>query len=425
MDESKKQEKSKLKGLFLETLQRNKIYILFALVLLLSIILHLPRQSSVQGYDGFTLIIESNDLLNGFSSFWLVHPLSYLGMVSFSGYPIGSILLFSLILATGLPLEVAVSIYVVIFCVLAGVTSFLLFRYLFEDQRIQLLGVLVYQFLPIVYQFTYNTPTSRAPMLVLAPLFIICLLKWYRTNSTKYFLHSLLLVFMMMLFHRAAFAFGLFIFAVLMVKFISWFANRYELTIKFSFLRTNKFTVILFVAIATILIVSSIAIFGFSPKNSLPASVLPDISSEFLRGLVGFFVDYFLFFGPAVFLSVFSIFSILREIWISDDSTIMNSNNFHLLVMVLPFTFFLVLPAYSRHILAPIVVCLSLYGFDRMKSRLSYLLILFLQAASFAVFFSFYNVFWREIGLYGILTPIILMSLLLIGIYTHGSSSYF
>ncbi|MHA2072033.1 MAG: hypothetical protein ACW985_09645, partial [Candidatus Thorarchaeota archaeon] len=181
------------------------------LIVALSIIVRVPRVPHIQGYDGYVLAIESYSLLSGYAQTWLIHPLSYFGIFSFSGYPFGAVATFSLCIIIGGSLETATFIYIAFFSMIAALSSYLLSSHLFEDLRYRFIGTIFYVLLPTVYEFSYNSSTARVGFIALLPLFILFVLKWIKYGKTKPLLEACITLTTQILFHRTALVLALFI----------------------------------------------------------------------------------------------------------------------------------------------------------------------------------------------------------------------
>ena len=157
-----------------------KKHSLILLVLILAIILRIPRVPHLEGYDGFVLVSDAYSLLDGYAATWLITPASYLGIFTFSGYPIGAIAVFAFFLALFGTLEVATFFYLTFFTGLLVLFSYLLMREIFDDKFVRSIAVLFYVLAPVTYEYTYNSPTARVPFLALLPLCILGFIKWCR-----------------------------------------------------------------------------------------------------------------------------------------------------------------------------------------------------------------------------------------------------
>ncbi len=351
---------------------------------------------------------------------WLVNPLSYFGMTPFSSYPIGSVYLLGFFLGLGVSLEVAVNLYVAFFCIICGVASYQLMKYLFDNELTCLLGVLLYQLMPIIYTFTYNMATSRALVLALVPLLILYLLKWTNTGKNKYLLYSFIMIPFLMLLHRMSITYFVFLAVVIGLRLLYKLPFRKLIPIKSP--RTfNRVVVISFFLSMVGLLLSSFVIFGFNSKNIVPDILLPPLTLGLPQDLLGFSLDYFLFYGPMLFLAFIGIWQILSQIWKTNTVFVYtNSNQFILILLLAPFVLFLTQPAYARHLLAPIVLCLAMYGLQLAKKSSTRLSVLILLTVPFATFFLLYDILWRDIGFYVMVSTVSLFGILIFGILLNN-----
>lgn len=392
-----------------------------------------PRVPHLRGQDGFVLIIQSYSLLNGYAANWLVHPLSFLGMFSFSGYPIGSVALLAFFISIAGNLEAAVLLYDVFFCLIAVFCSASLMRYVFEDKSTQLVGVIFYLFLPIVYEFTYDMATSRAFFLAIMPLFLKYLLEWNDGKGHRHLVAAIILFGVMNLFHRSAFALLSSIVLAILFRIIQQQLVRFDWREGEAKL-LNRFLALIFVGLIIALFTSSALLYGVEPKNTLPDQILPMLSDPFARDLVGLAIDYLLFMGPGLVLALLGIYSILGPIWNSSDLLFRESPKWALLLFfATPLVPFIGNPAYTRHLFAPLIACYATKGIQALKevTKLRFALVLLATIVPFVAFFQLYNIFWMEVEPYASLSTVILIMLcvswLLLGpllTRIHGRGGY-
>ncbi|MFW9888411.1 MAG: hypothetical protein ACFFER_09525 [Candidatus Thorarchaeota archaeon] len=400
---------------------------LLILMILINILVRIPRVPHLQGYDGFVLTMESFSLLDGYAVTWLIHPASYFGMFSFSGYPIGSVALLALFLAITHSLETATFLFLVFFSILSVPTSYLLMKNFFEEERIRLIGVAFYTLMPITYDFTYNTATSRAPFLALLPLCILALLKWGNANGKFIsFVESVVLILIMMLFHRMAIVLGVFLVIATLYKFLRALLRR--TWTPGEALLINRFLSLIFLSAAVIIFPAAILISGFSPKHLLPEELFPEWSLPFAQGLIGISIDYLLFFGLGLILLVYAVYHIVRGIWTSTTLVFDGWNDWALLLLfALPLVFFIPNPAYTRHFLSPLAACFAAYGTKILieKKGRAFLAISTLMVVPLIAFFQAYNLFWRDIEPYATSSTIILLLLFFVWLFAESLYEFF
>jgi hypothetical protein len=375
------------------------------IIVILSIIVRVPRVPHIQGYDGYVLAIESYSLLGGYAQTWLIHPLSYLGIFSFSGYPIGAIATFSLCIIIGGSLEAATLIYIAFFTLIGTLSSYLLSSHLFEDLRYRFIGTVFYVLLPTVYEFSYNSPTARVGFIALLPLFILFLLKWIRNGKPKHLLAACITLTIQLLYHRTALVLAMFIVIAGVYRLLkrsltrSWTEGEARLL--------NRFMVLVFMVVATGLFSLSMVISDIIPKHLLPAELYPDWSLPFLRDFMGLSLDYFLFYAIGLFLAIYSFYHILRSTWSSTTLLFEEYGDWALLLLFgTPLLWFIPNPAYTRHLIAPMVACFATYGAKLLiekRGKMLYILSI-LMTAPFIVFFQLYNALWRNIEPYAFIS---------------------
>ncbi|MFX0126494.1 MAG: hypothetical protein ACFFAE_22950, partial [Candidatus Hodarchaeota archaeon] len=146
---------------------------------LFGLITQIPRFPHPAEYDSFSVIYQAQLILKGHMSDWIIHPASIFGLYPYSGYPIGSPLLFSLFLflCNG---SVVRSVFIFsIFILLSILVTNTLFLREITNKRIEILmGNIFYILTPILYEFTYYTANARMMIFVLMPLVLFFLIKW-------------------------------------------------------------------------------------------------------------------------------------------------------------------------------------------------------------------------------------------------------
>lgn len=383
------------------------------LILIVAIAVRIPRVPYVQGRDMFVLATESFSLINGNAVSWLIHPLSFLGMFAFSGYPIGSVALFaSMLILTGSSLETATMLFVSLFCIVSVISTSILMRHLFPSRTLQMLGTVLYQFVPIVYEFTYNTASARMPLLALLPLFVYLLLQWNR-GSRRALAQAIAVVLLLLLFHRASIAlFGLVAVAVL----YPYVMQRIRRLPESKNIPTGQFMVFAFIMASALILVLGFLTFGIYPKNVIPADMLPSSVPDSTRMVISVCLDYSLFYGPLLVLSGIGLLGLLLDMWHSVPEWGTRIDEWGLLLFVfLPLSYFIAYPAYTRHFAAIFVVALSVRGMKHLQgSLLKSLVGIVLCVLPSLIYFNLYNLFWRPIGPYAELVTVssVLLSIL-------------
>jgi hypothetical protein len=403
-------------------LKENPSLVRYASTLLLVVItiaLKIPRVPHLQSDDGFVLVIEANSLLNGTSNQWLIHPLSLFGIFSFSGYPIGSVsvLAFFIAISNG-SLDLACFYYVSFFSIITIGTTYGLLEYLSKDHWAALVGTAFYLFFPIVYSFTYNDANTRAPLLALLPLFIWALLKWNSEQEYGYLAYSVNVWFVMLFFHRIA----LLLLAPIVVGALYPFIIRFlEQQAKGQRKRLKVITwslIIGFLEITLWLIVTSIILFGWDPKNEVPMDIiLTDILP--ISELVNFATDYFLFFGPGLIIAAFGFLQYSRALLHEDCLFSKTTSSYAFLIaLATPFAIMLMAPAHTRHLIAPFIACFCVLGIQGIKnlSKGWYIVLLASLVIPFASFFQLYNLFWRAIEPYAMVSLVLMVGAFIFGV---------
>ena len=371
------------------------------LIMVVALVLRIPRVPHVLAGDGLTLVVESMSFLQGNILPWTIHPLSLFGMYAFSGYPVGSVIVmsFSLFLSGG-NIELATFLFTTFFVIICSYTSYKLMDYVFDDERLAWIGVAFYTFMPIIYDFTYNTPSSRVLFLAFFPLVVLFLLKSINENSLKNIIEAVIITIIMMLFHRMGIVAFVFIaITIVLILFKRIIQNR-EMN-STTAMHLNRTFCIIYLISAAGLIVLSVILYGLNPKNLLPPEFRVGIFAIIDPTLIGITIDYFLFYCAELSLAIIGLIFVTMSLWRSNIILDENSSKYILLLAFsLPLLLFLRTPAYSRHLLAPIVAVLAVYGFEKLSTNYNrrYIqAILVVNVSGFLSFILLYSLLWRNI----------------------------
>jgi len=369
------------------------------LVCIFAVVIRIPRVPHMLGGDGALLVVESTSLLQGNILPWLIHPLSIFGMYSFSGYPLGSVsVMAGLIQLTGENLEVATFLFTALFSLIGVFTSYKLIAYVLDDKRLHWVGAAFYTFLPIIYDFTYNTSSSRGPFFALSPLVILLLLKSTNESTPKRITEAILYSIIAMLFHRMGFVLLAFVTVTIIFNLIKKLLLKKERNLN-QILKVNRLLCVLFAIGSFAIFAMSIVLLGLNPKTALPDEFYIGAITLVDQSWIGIGIDYFLFYSIELTLSIIGIFFVLRKLWNSDvvlDKT--NSKFMLLLFLTLPLFFFLGTPAYTRHLLAPFIVIFSIIGLSNLQEKKKPLKFFFLfNIVAFGSFIALYSILWRDI----------------------------
>jgi hypothetical protein len=167
----------------------------------------------------------------------------------------------------------------------------------------------------------------------------------------------------------------------------------------------------------------------------LPLEIFPEWSVPFLRDFVGLAIDYFLFYAIGLFLAAYGFINILRNVWSSKTLLFEEYDNWAILLLVAtPLVWFIPNPAYTRHLLAPMVACFATQGVKILiekRGAMLYVLSI-LMTVPFIVFFQLYNALWRNIEPYAFISSLLFLLLFfsflfaesLVRLYTNLKKQY-
>jgi hypothetical protein len=359
--------------------------------------------------------------LKGYLFDWIIHPTSIFGLYPFSGYPIGSNLLFSFFfLISGNSVTRATLMLSLFILGLMVFSTTLFLKEITTNRGIILISNIFYIFTPILYEFAYFAPNARLMTFVLAPLFFCFLLRWKKTRKRKDLTLASTSVIVMFLFHRISMAF-----AVLLVAAIV-FILVYERWKKFLFkmpkvaLTLLKHVIIFQIIGFFVLFLLSGLIFDSIFKHELSAISFFESLDPTLREIINYSFDYYQFWGPAIFCAVLGILIFVFQcLKLNPSSTeYLETKEFFPLLLML-FCIFVMSPffrieAYTRHILIPIILPFSVYPMKYLlrREKLFQVFITFMYLV-FLTFYNLYNLIWKEIGIYFYIAWIIFLVFLI------------
>jgi len=176
---------------------------LFLFVFVVSIFVRFPRTTSIIGTDGWYLIKESILFITGESSF-IIHPLSFFGMYTFSSYPVGSLILYGIFYYLSFKnIFVATWMYISFLIILGTISSYLLFKQIFEETPSIILS-LIYVNLPYIAWFSYYIPSARFPFYSTMPFLILFLIKYLEDGKIYQLFLAGIIFIILNTFHRMA-----------------------------------------------------------------------------------------------------------------------------------------------------------------------------------------------------------------------------
>ncbi|MBD3189752.1 MAG: hypothetical protein GF308_03870 [Candidatus Heimdallarchaeota archaeon] len=182
---------------------KGKQSIIIAVVV--NLLIRIPRMLYAQGSDGFTAIWEAQLLLNGvyFKNGFNIFTL--LGLVPFSGYPIGILLILSFfLLITGNHVMIATLLFDFIFTIVFVISAYFLGTELEIKESTKIYFVVLLTTLPNIFSKSYYQTSPRFPFFALLPIIFMLLLKFTKKKEIIPLIGAILLSIVLNFIHRMA-----------------------------------------------------------------------------------------------------------------------------------------------------------------------------------------------------------------------------
>ena len=178
--------------------------LLCLLIILITAILRIPKQI-LPGIDAFKLIWDSQLILEGNFHPWLIHPLSIFGAFPYSGYPLGSVLIFSLFMViTKSNIIASTYIFTSFFTIISIITFYTLSLEIFNN--------VFFETTAIYSEYSLNA-SPRLIFMAIFPLILFFNLRYLKTCKKKFLALSFSLITILLLFHRMSMV--LYIFSII------------------------------------------------------------------------------------------------------------------------------------------------------------------------------------------------------------------
>ena len=184
----------------------------------LNLIIRIPRFiTTAQGLDGFYVVWEAQQILDGVY-FSKGANLGYvLGLYPFSGYPVGTLFIMSFfLLLTGGNIMASILIYDYFFTTIFVVGLYFLSKKLNLKTYSTILFVLFASTQPIVLQYSYFNSSARLPYYAIIPFVFGLLIDWIQTKKHIKLAISIVLVIFLGFIHRMS----LLLVIVLLIGFV-------------------------------------------------------------------------------------------------------------------------------------------------------------------------------------------------------------
>ncbi|MFX0096101.1 MAG: hypothetical protein ACFFBD_30460, partial [Candidatus Hodarchaeota archaeon] len=339
-----------------------------------------------------------------------------------SGYPLGTVLLFALFYILGLGnLDLATFLYTLFILGLSMLSSTVLLREFFDDQRSIFIGNIILLTVPTFFDFTYFTATARGSFIALAPLGLVWFLKTYKRPSWKMILVALPLPLALMLFHRMGMIY--FIFLGLLLGFILFEKSIERLQHESLLPNLTELQKQKILTLLLLLAMLSTFIFAFFFTSSdyinvLSSSFFPSLPFiEYFIDFINLGFDYFLILGPAVLLFLYGISFFFFKRLSKEPSTISNFGlKFLFLLFSWPMLIVIKAPPYPRHLILPLMLPFVIDAWYNLEAKKRTIPLILVILTGCAVYFNVFDLLWRPIFPYNVIFTWIAFSVILISL---------
>jgi len=175
------------------------------IVFIVNFLIRIPRMLLPFGSDGFLAIWEAQLILRGeyFSNGFNI--LTLLGLVPFSGYPIGTLfILCFFLLITGSNIIATILLFDIMFIVIFVISSFYLAEELDFKQSTKLYFILFLTTIPNILSFSYYGASPRFPFFAVLPLILMLLLRFNKRKKVTPLIIAISLSIILNFIHRMA-----------------------------------------------------------------------------------------------------------------------------------------------------------------------------------------------------------------------------
>jgi len=191
---------------------------------IVNILIRIPRMLLPHGSDGFTAIWEAQLILRGeyFSNGFNIWTL--LGLVPYSGYPIGILLILCFfLLIAGNNIIAATLLFDLAFLVIFVISSFYLAEELDFKPSTKLYFILFLTTVPNILSFSYYQTSSRFPFFAVLPLVLMLLLRFNKRRKAIPLIIAIGLSIILNFIHRmAVILFGIIALSVIFFLIEKW-----------------------------------------------------------------------------------------------------------------------------------------------------------------------------------------------------------
>ena len=349
--------------------------IFFYIILILGAIILIPREPEIVGSDTFEIIWMAKAIVFGEGAKWFIHPLSFFGFYPFSFYPIGLPAIIAFLLLIFKNMSVIAFIVSTAFFIIGSLGAYKFSKLFLENKLHQLLFISCFSFAPLFNRFLYNTLIARTPIIALSIWFYYFLFKFWKTEEKKNILFSILILVLMMFFHRLWIVF----LVIYILLGIAWIIKKNK-KINDLFCK-NKIVKISFVIFNIGLMVAGYYFFGIdsSKINS------PWFSNENVFGLIfNVIVDYGFRIGVILIFAPIEIYNLFKGG--ESNETYFLLKKIMICFLTLTWTY----STYSTIVLLPFILILSIDGIKRINEKYNNRIFLSLIIVTFIITI-FYN----------------------------------
>ena len=192
---------------------------------IVNILIRIPRMLFPHGSDGFAALWQAKLILSGeyFSNGF--NLLTLLGLVPFSGYPFGILLILCFfLLITGSNLVASTILFDLVFLVIFVISSFYLAKELDIKQSTKLYFILFLTTIPNILSFSYYQTSSRFPFFAVLPLVLMLLLRFNKRKKVRPLLIAIGISIILNFIHRMA----LILFGIIALSIIFFLIEKWS-----------------------------------------------------------------------------------------------------------------------------------------------------------------------------------------------------
>lgn len=350
-----------------------KKIIIILLPLLLSLIIRLSFVFKYMGFDTYEVYWMANAIRNGAlidgNNTWLVNFLSYFGFFPFSHYPIGTPMIFALILSLGFNVNSASYIFTLIIISVTYFGSLKLSKIYFEDQKSQLIFSFLLVNMPVFFGISFMTVHPRSLFFALLPWILYYMNKILIKFDAKNLTSLVFLLLLSTLTHRLWL--GLFLYLALFIFSHILLKTNIHKKIRLS---RKQATILVFTFLVLNLILISIS-FRFFKFDTTKINSPWFTNETYLGKFINIIFDYSTRLGPMILFLPISILYYMKTLYQLATGKFRYSNNnfiktrYFLLISFFIFSLTFIFTLYSTILLLPILAIYIVDGLNYVKNN--------------------------------------------------------